>query len=206
MTFAEINKRFTAIVSEYLSKGWIINTSGVTAGYSGERMRVDLTNGKDILAIRLVEESGGLFSGRTVSIVVGLANEQTLRKNYVRPNTMNHETLWADRIRELDREIFYQVGNRWDANWFTTEEEQKRTAAIRRERMKANYDANPKRLDLTEMRGAKEIALRWIQTTKYSSYKLKDIEKVERWVYEFDGRTYSRYHIHARGKEFCMNE
>ena len=206
MTFAEINKRFTDKVAEYLAKGYVINTSGCTAGYSGEQMRLELTDGKDIIAIRLVEDSGGLFSGRTVNIVVGLADAQTLRKNYVKPNMMRHETLWADRITELERESFYQVGNRWDANWFTTEEEQKRTAAIRRERMKASYDSNPNKIELTDMRGAKEIALRWIQRTKYSSYKLKDIEKVEKWIYEYDGRTYSRYHIYARGKNFCVSE
>ena len=55
------------------------------------------------------------------------------------------------------------------------------------------------------MRGAKEIALRWIQRTKYSTYKLKDIESVEKWVYEYNG-THVRYHIHARGKDFCVSD
>ena len=54
MTFAEINKRFTDKVAEYLAKGYAINTSGCTAGYSGEQMRLELTDGKDIIAIRLV--------------------------------------------------------------------------------------------------------------------------------------------------------
>lgn len=205
MTFAEINKRFTDKVMEYLAKGYAINTSGCTAGYSGEHMRVELTNGKDIIAIRLVEDSGGLFSGRTVNIVVGIADAETLRKNYVKPNMLRNETLWADKITELDREVFYQVGNRWDANWFTTEEEQKRTAELRRQRQRECYGFGPKKIDLTDMRGVKEIALRWVQRKKYSTYKLKDIESVEKWVYDYDGE-HVRYHIHARGKDFCVSE
>lgn len=205
MTFAEINRRFSDIIADYLGKGWVINTSGVTAGYSGEKMRVELTNGKDIIAVRLVEDFGGLFSGRTVNIVVGIARESILRKHHVTPNRLGHESLWADCITELSREPYYCVGDRYCSNWFSTKEEQEKAKEIRRARQMARDDRNPKEIDLTEMRGAKEIALRWIQRTKYSSYKLKDIQSVIKCVYEYDGETYSRYRITAREKCFCVN-
>ena len=43
MKYAEINKRYTEIVSEYISKGYILNTATM-AGSQGEIASVDLTS------------------------------------------------------------------------------------------------------------------------------------------------------------------
>lgn len=198
MKYADINKRFTDIVADYISAGWVINTSGVTAGYSGERMRVELTNGKDILAVRIVDH----FTDRAVDIVTGIAKSDVLRQHYVRPNRLDHETLWADHITELSRETFFSVAGDHSFNWFGSKEEQEQAQEIRRARAKARGFCDEE--DITEMRGAKEVALRHVQRM-YSSYKLKDIERVSKRTTIFRGKEDTHYYIKARGKTFCLH-
>lgn len=50
MKYAEINKRYTEIVSEHISKGYILNTATMT-GSQGEIASVDLTNGEEIFRV-----------------------------------------------------------------------------------------------------------------------------------------------------------
>ena len=44
MTYADINKMFTAEVSKYLARGYHFNTASMS-GSQGETAQVDLTNG-----------------------------------------------------------------------------------------------------------------------------------------------------------------
>ena len=50
MTFAEINRKYTEIISAYLANGYVIN-AGTMGGSQGEITKVDLTNGQHILRV-----------------------------------------------------------------------------------------------------------------------------------------------------------
>ena len=52
MTYADINKMFTAEVSKYLARGYHFNTASMI-GSQGETAKVDLTNGTEIIRILL---------------------------------------------------------------------------------------------------------------------------------------------------------
>lgn len=50
MKYADINRRFTEIVAEWLAKGYSINTASMS-GSQGETAKIDLTDGKEIVRI-----------------------------------------------------------------------------------------------------------------------------------------------------------
>ena len=52
MTYADINKMFTAEVSKYLARGYHFNTASMS-GSQGETAKVDLTNGTEIIRVLL---------------------------------------------------------------------------------------------------------------------------------------------------------
>jgi uncharacterized protein YeeX (DUF496 family) len=50
MKFAEINRRYTEAVAEWLAKGYTINTATMS-GTQGEFAKIDLTDGKEIIRV-----------------------------------------------------------------------------------------------------------------------------------------------------------
>ena len=52
MKFADINKRYTEIVNEYIAKGYTINTATMS-GSQGEIAKIDFTDGTEIIRIRV---------------------------------------------------------------------------------------------------------------------------------------------------------
>ena len=58
MTYADINKMFTAEASKYLARGYHFNTASMS-GSQGETAKVDLTNGTEIIRVLLRTFSDG---------------------------------------------------------------------------------------------------------------------------------------------------
>lgn len=54
-TFADINRRYTDIVNDYIQSGYDINTSTMSDS-QGEIAKIDLTNGTEIVRI-LIDDS-----------------------------------------------------------------------------------------------------------------------------------------------------
>ena len=50
MKYADINKRYTEIISEYMATGYTLNSSTMT-GSQGETASIDLTDGKEIIRV-----------------------------------------------------------------------------------------------------------------------------------------------------------
>ena len=190
MTFKNINERFSAIVREYLDKGYIINT-GTMNGLQGDVARVDMTNGKEILRIRIESCGGGLREPENISISVGKCTDK------VRANRNNAlYTIWNDHLEELHRETYYSVSG-YQRNAFGTKEEAEKCREIRRERQRNNYDEWA--IPLSD--AARKIALKFIHRRYYSSYKLSDIER----VYKDIRFNRVRYIVIARGKTFRIS-
>ena len=82
MKYADINKRFTEIVAEYISKGYTINTASMR-GSQGEIAKVDLTNGTEIIRV-MVNNFSDLSNGIDgIQITVGRSTDKAL------PNSSN---------------------------------------------------------------------------------------------------------------------
>ena len=190
MTFKNINERFSAIVGEYLDKGYTIN-AGTMSGLQGEVAKVDMTNGKEILRIRIESCGGGIREPENISISVGKCTDK------VRANRNNEwNTIWNDHLEELHRETYYALDN-YGRCAFGTKEEAKRCDEIRRERIHNNYDE----WAITLPDAARKIALKFIHRRYYSSYKLSDIER----VYKDIRFNRVQYIVVARGKSFRLS-
>ena len=96
MKYAEINKRYTEIVAEYMAKGYTVNTTTM-GGSQGEIAHLDLTDGREI--IRILVDSFHEWTDTSldgVEIRVGRAAAE------IKPNYSEcHQTIWNNRLEVL---------------------------------------------------------------------------------------------------------
>lgn len=189
MTFKNINERFSALVGEYLDKGYTIN-AGTMSGLQGEVAKVDMTNGKEILRIRIEDKGGGLREPRSMNIIVGKNTDK------IRPHRNDVMfTMWNEHLTEIYRETYYALDD-YGRCAFGTKEEAEKCREIRCERQRNSYDERV--IPLSD--AARKIALKFIHRRHYSSYKLSDIES----VYKDIRFNRVQYIIAARGKTFRL--
>lgn len=190
MTFKNINDRFTEIVNDYLAAGYTINL-GTMSGMQSEIAKVDLTNGKEIIRVRLEHSCLALCS--TMVIIVGRAERK------IRPNRCGMTSdIWNQRLEEIYKETFYGF-DEMGYHAFGTEEEMEKCRELRRERGRSAYEPTVVQVEIPE--AALKIALNYIRRKYYSSYTLKDIEGVFKETY----RGNTKYYIRARGKAFWLS-
>ena len=121
MKYADINRRFTEIVAEWLAKGYSINTASMS-GSQGETAKIDLTDGKEIVRILVDRFSDYAANVEGVEIIVGKALDAD-----VRPNN--------NRLEVLQQERFFKIGeNRVSGTQYGTEAEAKAAAELRLKR------------------------------------------------------------------------
>ncbi len=159
MKYAEINKRYTEIVSEYMAAGYILNTATMT-GSQGEIASVDLTDGKEILRVLVTRFSdwGDRCSYEGVDIIVGRAGDRDM----VKPNDDNDwHTLWSNHLEVLRQERFYQVGeSRRGGKFYGTQEEAEAAYEIR---MKRYRNKRERKAPLTPTPRMLEVARRVVK-------------------------------------------
>lgn len=105
MKYIDINKRFTAIVAEYMAKGYTVNTTTM-GGSQGEIANIDLTDGNEIIRVLVSSfHEWGDTSLESVEITVGRPTDK------VEPNSpVDHVTIWNNRLEVITVERFYQIG------------------------------------------------------------------------------------------------
>lgn len=181
MKYAEINKRYTEIVSEYISKGYILNTATMT-GSQGEIASVDLTNGEEILRVVIsrFNDWGDSCSYKGVEIIVGRAGERDM----VSPHEDDDvHTLWNSHLEVLRQERFYQVGESYrGGKFYGTQEDAETAYEIRMKRymnkreIKAQAAPSPRMLEVarrvvTERLGVKRVITNEVKLVKNSEGK-----------------------------------
>ena len=133
MKYADINKRYTEIISEYMDAGYTLNTATMS-GSQGEIASVDLTNGKEILRVLITKfnDWGDKASFEGIDIIVGRAGDRDL----IKPNDDNGwHTLWNDHLEVLRQERFYQVGDgRRSGKFYGAQDEAEVAFAVRMQR------------------------------------------------------------------------
>ena len=103
MKYADINKKFTEVVTEYIVKGYNINTSSMR-GSQGEIAKVDLTNGQEIVRIYIKKFSDWKQRTRGYEIVVGKCVDN------VEPNSNSDwATIWDEHLEVIDIVRFFQA-------------------------------------------------------------------------------------------------
>lgn len=126
MKYADINKRFTEIVAEYMSKGYTINTATMS-GSQGETAKIDLTDGTEIIRV-VVDSFYECADDHHIDgdkIIVGKSTDN------VKPNGRDRlDTVWNHCLEIISRERFYKIGH----DFYTTKEGATKAAKIRVER------------------------------------------------------------------------
>lgn len=173
MKYIEINKRYTDIVTGYLAKGYMVNTSTMS-GSQGERAHIDLTDGTEV--IRIVLQSFHRWEDVPVEgfeIIVGRAAAE----DKVVPNCHeDYATVWNKHLEVISIESFYTIG-RHD-NWFGTKEEALKAARKSFER----YENKPRKYghtEATEMANPKAIALAKQYILKHRIAKRVDLSQLK---------------------------
>ena len=191
MKFAEINKRYTEIVTDYINRGYTIHT-GTMSGSQGDIAKIDLTDGKEI--IRIVIYSNYTVSYHVIGITVGKATDN------VRVNDNSHcDIIWNQNLNIIAEYNFYEIGN--NSNWYGTKEDANKQHLKAVERMNNRHVDNEKILS----EYAKTIACKIInKKPKCKSIRLKDIECVWKEYYP-DESIKVRYFARAKLKTIVLN-
>ena len=173
MKFAEINKMFTEIVSEYISKGYYINT-GSMSGSQGEIAKIHLTDGKELICVYIdytcnkkVIYAENTHFLKTIEIVVGRSNAVD-----VIDERGPLSTVWLDKLEIIKTKTFYSVARRDE--FYTTDvseaivcEEKRYNRGMRRSR-RSNM--------LFNSIEAREIAKRYIK--RKAGYKRVSVDEI----------------------------
>lgn len=126
MRYSEINARYTAAVTEWMARGYIINTASMP-GSQGEVAHLDLTNGQEIIRVLLTSEGGPcesvgerFYDFTRLVLLVGRVTDRT------RPHSSgDYVTVWNNHLEVISQEEFYRIGrmNRSREYWWGTREE-----------------------------------------------------------------------------------
>lgn len=131
MKFAEINKKYTEIVTEYIAKGYAIN-AGTMSGSQGEIAHIDLTDGKEVIRV-IIEKKYSIPD--YYQIIVGKCTD-----NIKINSDDTWETVWNSHLEIIHCEKFYVIGeNRKTGTEIGTKEEAKCADKKRRQRHR-RYD------------------------------------------------------------------
>ena len=156
MKYADVNKRFTEIVAEYMGRGYTVNTRTM-AGSQGEYAHIDLTDGTEVIRV-LVDtfHEWGNISLDGLEIIVGRAESE------VKPNSENDSyTLWNNRLDIISKERFYEIGaDRRHGKFYGTREEATAAEQLKVQRYRARSQSSNAQ-DITEK--AMEIGKRVIR-------------------------------------------
>ena len=190
MKYADINKRFTEIVAEYIGKGYTINSSSMR-GSQGETAKVDLTNGTEIIRIMVNSfNEWDEISLEGEEIIVGRAQD-----DIVPHDSGCFNTIWNGNLEVLSCERFYTIGaHRTSKEIYGTKAEAEAVARLRLARYIAKR-SDSVTLDLTDK--ALEIGKRVVRRV----FGVKRICKGDVGVYKSNGV----YEVVYRGKIYRLH-
>ena len=158
MKYIEVNKKFTEAVADYLSRGYIIKSSTM-GGSQGEIAKVDVTDGVEIIRIKVADFRDWKTNLEGIEVVTGVAVEED-------PIPHRHggwNTIWDNQIEVLERVRFYEVGDtRYHGKHYGTEDEAKAAAELRLRRYIIRHAMKQTVIDSPE---AMRIAKSYIQRT-----------------------------------------
>ena len=190
MNYTDINKKYTATVTEYLSKGYTINTRTMS-GSQGDYAHIDLTNGNEVIRI-MVDAFFGSFDNplNGLEIIVGRADSEVITNS-----ENDYHTLWNTKLDIFSRERFYEIGaDRCHGKFYGTMEEATAAQELKYKRYAAKWQTS-KAEDITAK--AMEIAKRIIRR----EFKVKRICEADVTVSKYSGT----YAVKYRNKVYRLH-
>ena len=119
MKYADINRKYTATIADYLAKGYTINTRTMS-GSQGDYAHIDLSDGTEVIRIMVdTFHEWTDISLDGLEIIVGRADSE------VAPHSENdYHTLWNNKLDIISKERFYEIGaDRCHGKFYGTLEE-----------------------------------------------------------------------------------
>lgn len=188
MKYIDINKRYSEIVAEYMNKGYTINTASMS-GHQGEVAKIDLTNGVEIIRIRIERFFGWMddFDNEGYEIVIGKSTDD------VKPNDNDtFSTIWDSHLEVIHSERFYKIGTKRNSDYYGTLEEATEAASISYERRR-NRETSEKKYEVNEK--AMEIAERIVRNKmgfkRISKADVKIAKSRRGYIVSYHNKTYS---------------
>lgn len=186
MKYADINRRYTEIVTEYIGNGYTINSSTM-GGSQGETSRIDFTNGTEIIRV-MVSTFSDWETGEGVEIIVGRA----LDSDVIPHSNSSWGTIWNDKLEILNRERFYKLGDdrRYGA-YYGTEDEAK---VVRDKKINRyiSHDNSRQAKDITDkaMEIAKRIVRREFGVKRICEADIKVIKRENAYFVVYRNKSY----------------
>ena len=139
MKKTELDMIFTNKVSEYIAKGYIINTNSM-AGHQGEIAKIDLRKSDEVLRIVMLQLDF-TADGKKFCILVGRSTDT------IDLNACSCEIIWTNHLEIIKKLTFIAISD----NWYLPEEEGKQEYQKKYERYKLrrSYMSYEKPLNIT---------------------------------------------------------
>lgn len=191
MKYADIDRRVTETVADYIRHGYSINTSTMH-GSQGEVAHIDLTDGKTL--IRIYVQHFWLkddFSNDGYEIIVGEADGSM------------RGAIWNNRLAVIRRDEFYEIGKTHGLPaWFGSRDEAIAADNIRVNRYAHRYEPIS-RYDLPEYTIG--IAVKYIRRMLGIKKPSRANLRVRHAIRSKDGRLYGQYIITYYGKPYILH-
>ena len=205
MKFAEINKQFTDIVEAYLQDGYVFNTSSFGRCITmGDICKVDLTDGKEIVRIRLTESRDKLETARGNYYLTSLTITVGVETPSVKPNTAKSDPLFPTKAMDIVylNRVFAIPDSGSDGDWYGSMSEAFDAIDIRRKRRSAS--AVPERINFGD--DAKRIVLPYVRRQKgCASARASEIYSVsKKFCEDVHGRQYGFYTVMVRNRAYHL--
>jgi len=197
MTKKELCKIFTDKVTEYIRNGYVITPNSFSG--SDGTSRVDLVKDDSFTRIYMDEEPD--FDSYMDRIYIRVAERKLIGQE--KKNIYNMDIIWTSELTTI-YELSFIVISKYRHPYYVTEEEYAELKDKIAERNRRRYDkyASALRKIYTFPDSAKKIVLPFIQSKpKCKSVKLKDIGKVEKYVYD----DFVTYKVYCKGKTYTLH-
>lgn len=199
MKFEDINKVYTTKVAEWLGKGYWIN-AGTMSGSQGEHAHVDLTNGTEIIRVLMEDRTEWEKYDTYDCTVVVVGRVPATERVRIGASDRLGNTIWNNKLEELDKVVFYRIGLR-NSEWYGTKAE----ATAQRVKWTERHSNRPSGYWMSkEFKGVEQLVLPFVrrEVIGCKTAKASDITKVEKiyhtdWNGKIKGVTYQ---VTVKGK------
>lgn len=180
MKYSEIEAIYTEKVTEYIAKGYSINTNTMS-GHQGEIAKIDLRKDGEIIRILMDTERDNHFHEAVVIIVGRNTDENAAR----RTGRSGYDTIWNYKLEVIEKRTFWQMQKDYrDVDFYLEGEAGEKALETRSSRFKArHFNPTPDKIFKDVEKTVVKAVKRHLNRT---SFKVQNIVKV--WKTWNEGR------------------
>ena len=189
MKMRDIKAAATKIVSTYIGWGYFLSES--MRGHQGEILKVDLTNGQEIIRVLIYEEPHHFDRLDQVMIEV---------RRYVFGKDINSEksSVWSNEGELIAEYVYYKLARYYEGDWYTSDKDEADSVlATKKERRELRFSSSKTGVYTDDVR--KAVALGFVRKqTRCKTKKTSDIESVSKYgnTYRINMKNGNVYTLH----------